>query len=522
MRRRSTFFHAPELDIQPSQLQLSGDRFYITDLDAAREERLTFGLEELPRELVQVLHNAHELHIRWAAESNYNTSAPLFSRISPGLHISYTPLSDRQDELLCPLLHKILSKDLKCLSPKQTFTTPPLVSSRFASTPSLHYHSLLPSLSRLIAYLQTQVCSHTDPDAEKTCIHTTSLLSIATSLDISYDSISHTLVLTTTWSAPPTVYFDPITADVYYDAWQVKVSATSSSKVEVGILTQSQATDPHELTLSGVPTAFRESTKPPATMFSFPSRHHAPSPRQTYSISFDKPTGLHPTLRLSFPNPSSLLPPPNKPQDSTCALHTYLTLPSVLFPDPYQLSTSDPLFLANHNLASLRSIAGETDLEAPDYVLSRWGSTVLLELATPSPIFSSGKSWDVTIPLHLRYLAPSVNATTSVSIPWPVVFWACTAEEGTKFPVNPFDRVNLGYEGLFGARTMFYHLDPAPLEGERLVETLKVPVLGLDAPGAAWVESGTVLVVLLGWVWVVRKMLVGFRGGRGTGGKKVL
>lgn len=524
MRRRSTFFHAPQLDIDPSQLQLSGNRFFITDLDAAREERLTIGLEELPREIVQVLEQAHEFHLQWATESNYNTSTPLFSRISPGLHISYTPLKDKQDDKLCPLLHKILSKDLKCLTPEDTFTTPSLVSSRFASTPSLHYYSQLPTLNRLIAYIQTQVCPHSDSDAEKACIHSTSLLSLASTLSSSYDSISHTLKLTTTWATPPSIFYDHITGDIYYDAWQAKIDTTASSKAEVGILTESQATDPHDLALSGVLAVLGEDKAPQATMFSFPSRHHPA--RQSYSVSFDKPTGLHPTMRLSFSDPASLLPPTKRPADSQCALHTYLTLPSVLFPDPYQLSTTDPLFLASHNLVSARSISGETDLEAPDYVLEKWGSNVLLELATPDNINkgSTSQPWDVTIPLHLRYLAPSDTSTTSVQIPWPIVFWACTAEEGTKFPVNPFDRVNLGYDGLFGARTMLYHLDSVVEEGGRLVSSLEVPVLNTETVGARWVESGTVGVVLVGWLWVVWKMTGRWRkGGRGVSeGKKGL
>jgi hypothetical protein len=524
MRRRSTFFHAPQLDINPSQLQLSGNRFFITNLDAAREERLTIGLEELPRELVQVLEQAHEFHLHWATESNYNTSTPLFSRVSPGLHISYTPLREQQNDELCPLLHKILSKDPKCLSPKKTFTTPSLVSSRFASTPLFHYHSQLSSLSRLIAYLQTQVCPHGDPDAERACIHTTSLLSLASTLSISYDSISHALVLTTTWAAPPPLYLDPITGDIYYDAWQAKIDTTAASKVEVGILTESHAADPYELALSGVLTVVGEDTTPQATMFSFPSRHHPV--RQSYTVSFDRPTGLHPTMRLSFSDPASLAPPPGKSADSQCALHAYLTLPSVLFPDPYQLSTTDALFLSSHNLVAARSISGETDLEAPDYVLDKWGSNVLLELATPniaenSSRSSAGTTWDATIPLHLRYLVPSNTSTTSVQIPWPVVFWACTAEEGTKFPVNPFDRVNLGYDGLFGTRTMFYHLDPVVKDGGKLVSTLKVPVLNTEAIGSRWVESGTVVVVLLGWMWVVWKMLGGWKkSGLSTSDKK--
>ena len=53
---------------------------------------------------------------------------------------------------------------------------------------------------------------------------------------------------------------------------------------------------------------------------------------------------------------------------------------------------------------------------------------------------------------------------------------------------SPFDRVNLGYDGLFGPKTMFYHIPP---ERESvLVETLEMPVLYLDR--AAWVEYGTI------------------------------
>ena len=51
MRRRSTFLHDPKLDVDPSQLQLSGDRFRIRGLKAAREERLTFAFNELPQEV---------------------------------------------------------------------------------------------------------------------------------------------------------------------------------------------------------------------------------------------------------------------------------------------------------------------------------------------------------------------------------------------------------------------------------------------------------------------------------------
>ena len=59
--------------------------------------------------------------------------------------------------------------------------------------------------------------------------------------------------------------------------------------------------------------------------------------------------------------------------------------------------------------------------------------------------------------------------------------------------------MNLGYEGLFGPKTMFYHLSPER-EG-RLVNEISVPVL--DSDKSSYVEAGTAGVVLLGFAWVL-------------------
>lgn len=187
-----------------------------------------------------------------------------------------------------------------------------------------------------------------------------------------------------------------------------------------------------------------------------------------------------------------------------CALHTYLTLPSILFPDKYQLSS--PLFLASKRLRASRSIAGETDLEAPDWVVSKWGSAMLMELAPPAATDtnSSPGSWNAEIPLHLRYLPPSSGGKITTSVPWPVIFWACPAEQGAKMSVNPFDRVNLGYDGLFGPRTTFYHLQPDLPTGSMLAEHVEVPVLDLEHVG--WIENGTVAAVLIAMIWVMVKL----------------
>lgn len=250
-------------------------------------------------------------------------------------------------------------------------------------------------------------------------------------------------------------------------------------------------------------------------MFSFPSRHH-PLPAEQSQLSvaaaFQEPTGLHPKLDLTFPI-GSLQPP-----QPSCALHAYLTLPSAVFIDRYQFS--DDLFLQSQNLKALRALSGEQDLEAPDWVINSWGSAALFELAHPAAGSQNADSetWTATIPTHLRYVKPS-NSTFSSSksnlaIPAPVVFWACNAEEGTKFTTNPFDRVNLGYDGLFGTKTMFYHVPPAPAMAEEqqdgLLLDLSVPVL--DSKSAGWVPMATAAVVLAGFAWVVWK-LVGGSGG---------
>ena len=79
--------------------------------------------------------------------------------------------------------------------------------------------------------------------------------------------------------------------------------------------------------------------------------------------------------------------------------------------------------------------------------------------------------------------------------------------------VNPFDRVNLGYDGLFGPKTMFYHLDPALNkynDTNGLVERLSVPVLATASN--TWIETGTVIVVVTGFLWVLWKLLLVISG----------
>lgn len=174
--------------------------------------------------------------------------------------------------------------------------------------------------------------------------------------------------------------------------------------------------------------------------------------------------------------------------------------------------------MASKNLTSLRYMSQPVDLEAPEYLTKLWGSAVLLELSPPGP--ETEGSWTAEVPLHLRYLEPAPGGYEDAEVPYPAVFWACATEEGTKFPNNPFERVNLGYDGLFGPRTVFWHVDPQPARGERLMSEIKVPVLDYDGRDKGWgafINAGTAAAVLLGFAWVAWRLLsVYLRTGYGS------
>jgi hypothetical protein len=194
------------------------------------------------------------------------------------------------------------------------------------------------------------------------------------------------------------------------------------------------------------------------------------------------------------------------------------------------------LFLASHNLKALHSLSGATDLEAPEWVVDSWGSAALFEIDTTAK--SSEADLEVTIPLHLRYLIPTNSTTANGSrkhpVSNPIVFWACTADSGTQFTSSPFDRKNLGYDTLFGERTMFYHVNPRGAVaidqgsstgsvkggGESLVTWISAPVLDLNRTSAGVVEWGTVAVIVLGslWVcWALVRVLIRDLKGNGKG-----
>lgn len=302
-------------------------------------------------------------------------------------------------------------------------------------------------------------------------------------MDISYDTISHALKVTTT----STLQRHPITA-----------KALPDHRVEVGVLAASpeqKGVEPGEIGMAGVLTVLGQDKKPSPTMFKFPARHRhfEHDQKASFSMRLVEPAGLHPTLRLDL----TTAPPPPPTSGEECALHAYFTLPRAIFPDRYQLA--DPLFLASKNLTALRYATTPIDLEAPEYAMGLWGSTALLELAPGAAT--------VEVPLHLRYRVPAPGGHSVLAVPYPAVFWACTSEDGTKFPASPFERVNLGYDGLFGPRTVFWHVEPVAVAGDEGLLTVDVSVPVLDTDKSGWIGLATTVVVLAGFGWIAWKLL---------------
>jgi hypothetical protein len=91
MRQRITLLHQPEDAVDPASIEVTKDSFKVAGIKAAREDRITLGIDELPEEIHIVLKQSHELHIRHVNRIFYESIPPFLARLSPGLHVFYSP-----------------------------------------------------------------------------------------------------------------------------------------------------------------------------------------------------------------------------------------------------------------------------------------------------------------------------------------------------------------------------------------------------------------------------------------------
>jgi len=91
MHQRITFLQNPSDSTNPADLAITKTTLATATLAGAREDRLTLDLTELPDELRDLV-NLKDVDVRWVSESEYDVLSPLVGRLSPGLHVFYTPL----------------------------------------------------------------------------------------------------------------------------------------------------------------------------------------------------------------------------------------------------------------------------------------------------------------------------------------------------------------------------------------------------------------------------------------------
>jgi hypothetical protein len=96
MRERVTYILKDLTEpFDPKVLDVTDNSFGVPGLNAIKEDHITFGSDELSPKLLRVLRNVHELHIRWQTHRPFDEVAPYISRLTPGLHVFFTPLQGR-------------------------------------------------------------------------------------------------------------------------------------------------------------------------------------------------------------------------------------------------------------------------------------------------------------------------------------------------------------------------------------------------------------------------------------------
>jgi hypothetical protein len=228
-----------------------------------------------------------------------------------------------------------------------------------------------------------------------------------------------------------------------------------------------------------------------------------------------------------------------------CTLHLYFSLPTQLFADPYELAHRRAYYAFEH--------FGGGNLEAPVFAPGAGGpSGLLLDVIIPEDVDVHGDEKaivEVDVPLHARYGVPrnGGDLMDEVALPPPEAFWSCPASggggEGTPC-LNLFSLL-LPLVGKFSllcvlllptttpiaasiatraqvpdALRKVVELAPSligidararrtlvliPHAGSVRAQTLHVPVG--DAGDVAFVETGTVVVILLAFVYLLRSIL---------------
>ena len=143
-------------------------------------------------------------------------------------------------------------------SPQETFSSIPLLSSRFSSTASSQYYQDVSSLNRLSQYLRERICPGRPGAAATECAILAQRLNNANYIDINFDAISFGLIFNVFWS-------QAIDEAGTWSDTATKIS--KAERVEVGVLNNERATESEEISLGGFLTFIGDDRKPSKSLF---------------------------------------------------------------------------------------------------------------------------------------------------------------------------------------------------------------------------------------------------------------
>jgi hypothetical protein len=285
MKQRITYVVTNPESFTPEQLKVykteSHHVFSVNGVQAAKEHRFTFGLDELPSQvcpdllshceeqtseyspdplqLSTALQQWHELHVRWASSTPYMSTPPFTSRVSPGLHVFFTPLKTTPKDVLCIQLHSLIALELKCSS-NETSIKMPILSERFSMSASSQYYSSLPSIESSIEHFSNLIClGYRDK-----CEILFNAMRSAAYLDVDYDTITRALVVNVGWSSAPRG-----------SSWNEEIyRGEKDGTIEIGVLNHEPNPDPEDIQFGGFLTVLGQDGAPSTSSPSVTPQHH--------------------------------------------------------------------------------------------------------------------------------------------------------------------------------------------------------------------------------------------------------
>lgn len=190
------------------------------------------------------------MHLRWQSPEAYTATPPFTSRVSPGLHAFFTPLEKKAEDGFCDALHDMISPDLKCVSGKESATSPSVLSERFAMSASKQFYAYLGKVDSRKDMLKRLVCGE---KGSSQCVNMLDEIVHARYVDVDYDTISRAVVVTAGWPHAPEDE----------KSWNEEIRLLKKdATVEIGVLTLEGNTDPEDIQFGGFLTVLGQDERP--------------------------------------------------------------------------------------------------------------------------------------------------------------------------------------------------------------------------------------------------------------------